>query len=130
MHTVGTPIHWIAFGVLIVGLLALDLGVFHRHPHKIGIREAAVWSAIWIGVGVLFNVVLYVAFGAERGLEFTTAYVIEKALSIDNIFVFLVVFSTFAVPAKQQHRVLFWGILGALVMRGGFIAAGTALLAR
>ena len=130
MPTVGTPALWIAFAVLIVVLLGIDLGVVHRKAHEVKVREAAIWSAVWIGVGLAFNVFVYIAFGVERGLEFTTAYVIEKALSVDNIFIFLVVFSTFAVPPKQQHRVLFWGILGALVLRGLFIVAGTALLAR
>jgi tellurite resistance protein TerC len=111
-------------------MLAVDLGLFHRNAHEVKVREAAIWSVVWIGLAAAFNVIVYFQFGAQTALEFTTAYLIEKALSVDNIFVFLVVFSSFAVPAIYHHRVLFWGILGALVMRGIFIAAGTALLSR
>jgi tellurite resistance protein TerC len=106
----------------------LDLGVFHRKEHAVSIREACLWSVIWIGLALLFNVGVAVWFGRERGLEFLTGFLIEKALAVDNLFVFAVIFSTFAVPAALQHRVLFWGILGALAMRALFIGLGAALL--
>ena len=111
-------------------MLMLDLGVFHRKAHEVGVREAAIWSAVWVALALLFNVGVYIAFGAERALEFTTGYVIEKALAVDNIFVFVVIFSAFGIPAIYQHRVLFWGVLGALAMRAAFIFAGAAVLAR
>ena len=109
-------------------MLALDLGVFHRKAHVIHTREALGWSAFWIVLALLFNLGVGWWFGAERGLEFLTGYLIEKALSVDNIFVFLVIFSYFSVPATYQHRVLFWGILGAIVFRVIFILAGAVLL--
>ena len=109
-------------------MLALDLRVFHRKAHAIGFRESLVWSVVWIGLALLFGAGITVRFGAEKGLEFLTGYVIEKALSIDNLFVFIVIFSSFAVPASLQHRVLFWGIIGALLLRGVFILAGGAFL--
>jgi tellurite resistance protein TerC len=128
IETVGTPGLWIGFTVFVLAMLALDLGVFHRHAHVVSVREAFTWSMVWIGMALLFNVGVYRWFGAERGLEFLTGYLIEKALSVDNIFVFVVIFSYFAVPAALHHRVLFWGILGALVMRAFFIVLGAALL--
>ena len=121
---------WIGFHAVLLVLLGLDLGVFHRRPHEVSFREAAVWSVVWVVVAIAFNWGVYVYLGPRHGLEFFTGYVIERALSIDNIFVFVVVFAFFGVPAEFQHRVLFWGIFGALVMRGAFIAAGAALLAR
>ena len=121
---------WIGFHVALLVLLALDLGVFHRAPHEVSVREAAVWSVVWVLVALAFNWGVYVYMGPERGLEFLSGYLIERALSIDNIFVFVVVFSFFGVPAVQHHRVLFWGIFGALVLRGGLIAAGAVLLER
>ena len=127
---VGTPLHWGLFFVLLVGMLALDLGVFNRREHRIGLREALFWSVVWTVVGLLFNLWIAHRFGRQFGLEFLAGYVIERSLSFDNIFVFVVLFNYFAVPAEHQHRVLFWGILGALVSRGLFIAMGTALLAR
>lgn len=126
----GTPLLWVGFNLFVLLALALDLGVFHRKAHKIEIREAAVWSAVWIALAVLFGYFVWRWFGAQRGLEYFTGYVIEKALSIDNLFVFLVVFRAFQVDERVQHRVLEWGILGALVMRGIMIAAGAALIAR
>jgi tellurite resistance protein TerC len=111
-------------------MLALDLGVFHRKQHVVSVREALVWTSVWISLAMLFNVGVYFWFGPERALEFLTGYLIEKALSVDNVFVFLVVFGSFAVPAKLQHRVLFWGVLGALVMRALFIFIGAAALQR
>jgi tellurite resistance protein TerC len=130
MTSSGTPALWIGFAVTVLVMLAIDLGLFHRTAHEVKVREAAIWSCVWIGLALVFNVIVYFSFGPQLALEFTTAYLIEKALSVDNIFVFLVVFSTFAVPTAYHHRVLFWGIIGALLMRGVFIAAGTALLAR
>lgn len=109
-------------------MLALDLGVFHRKAHEVRVREALIWTGVWISLSLLFNLGVYLGFGAKPALEFLTGYIIEKALSFDNIFVFIVVFSAFAVPPKLQHRVLFWGILGALVLRAIFIVLGTALL--
>jgi tellurite resistance protein TerC len=109
-------------------MLALDLGVFHRKAHEVSLREAATWSGVWVALALCFNGLLYFGFGSERALEFTAGYLIEKALSVDNIFVFVMVFAAFSVPAAYQHRVLFWGVLGALVMRAIFIVAGGALL--
>ncbi len=128
MTSIGTPGLWIGFTAFVLVLLALDLGVFHRKAHVVGVREALVWTGIWVGLALAFNVGVYFWFGQARALEFLTGYVIEKALSVDNIFVFLVVFSYFSVPPALQHRVLFWGIFGALLMRAGFIIVGAALL--
>jgi len=128
IETIGTPALWIGFMAFVLAMLALDLGVFHRKAHAVGVREALAWTAVWIGLALAFNVGVYVMFGAERAQEFLTGYLIEKALSVDNLFVFLVLFSYFAVPLPLQHRVLFWGIIGALVMRVGFILAGAALI--
>jgi tellurite resistance protein TerC len=111
-------------------MLVLDLGVFHKKAHEVSLVEASIWSAVWVALAGVFNVGVFFWFGPERGLEFTTGYLIEKALAVDNIFVFVVIFSTFAVPAIYQHRVLFWGVLGALVMRAAFILAGGAFLQR
>lgn len=129
---------WIGFNAFVLALLALDLGVFHRHAHTVSVREAGLWSVIWICLSLTFNGVVYLFWdrlspgssltNAEAGLAFFTGYLIEKSLSVDNIFVFVLIFSYFAVPAIYQHRVLFWGILGALVMRGILIAVGAALL--
>lgn len=121
---------WVIFNLFVLGMLALDLGVFHRRSHKVEIREALVWSGVWIGLALLFNLGVYYWRGPDAALEFLTGYLIEKALSIDNIFVFLLIFSYFRVPARYQHRVLFWGILGALVMRAVFIFAGISLIQR
>lgn len=123
-------IPWIAFNAFVLAMLALDLGVFHRRAHVISSKEAGVWSATWIGLALLFNLGVAHFLGPQAGLEFLTGYLIEKALSIDNIFVMVVLFSYFSVPAKYQHRVLFWGVLGALVMRGAMIAAGVYLIER
>jgi tellurite resistance protein TerC len=130
METVGTPFLWGTFTLFVLGMLALDLGVFHRKAHVVGFKEAFGWSVVWVTLALLFNAWLWKAYGAQRGMEFLTGYLIEKALAVDNIFVFVVIFSAFAVPASYQHRVLFWGILGALVMRAAFILAGAALLQR
>jgi tellurite resistance protein TerC len=128
METVGTPLLWAAFLAFVLGLLALDLGVFHRRAHAVHPREALGWSLFWIALALGFNALVWWWFGPARGLEFLTGYLIEKALSVDNIFVFLVIFSYFGVPAAYQHRVLFWGIIGAIVTRMAFILAGAALL--
>ncbi|MBK6939624.1 MAG: TerC family protein [Planctomycetes bacterium] len=130
LESIGHPGLWIAFLAFVLGMLALDLGVFHRKAHAISLREAAIWSAVWIGLAGVFNVWLWSSHGSVKGMEFLTGYVIEKSLSVDNIFVFAVIFSAFAVPQAYQHRVLFWGILGALVMRALFIVVGGAMLER
>jgi len=128
LTTVGTPALWLGFTGFVLAMLALDLGVFHRRAHEVGLREAAVWSAVWVGLALAFNGLVLHWFGPQRALEFTTGYLIEKALAVDNIFVFYAIFAYFAVPALYQHRALFWGVLGALVMRAVFIFAGAALL--
>src|SRR5262249_3124842 len=126
----GTPLLWVGFNLFVLLALALDLGVFHRKAHKIKFAEAAAWSAVWIGLAIAFGSCVWHWYGEDRGLEYFTGYVIEKALSVDNLFVFLVIFRAFHVAEEVQHRVLAWGILGALVMRGGMIVAGAALVAR
>ncbi|HEX7508976.1 MAG TPA: TerC family protein [Polyangia bacterium] len=130
LESVGSPLAWAGFVSLILTLLAIDLGFFHRKAHVIGLREATLWSVVWISLAAVFNLGIYYWYGPDRALEFTTSYLLEKALSVDNLFVFVIVFSTFAIPAIHQHRVLFWGVLGALVMRAGFIFAGGAFLQR
>jgi len=135
----GIPISiWGGFLAFVLAMLALDLGVFHRDAHEVDMKEALTWSGIWIALALVFNFCLYLFWDKiqpsspytpkEAGLAFLTGYVVEKALSVDNIFVFLMVFAYFNVPAKYQHRVLFWGIIGALIFRAVFIAAGSALL--
>jgi tellurite resistance protein TerC len=119
---------WIGFNIFVLAMLLLDLGVFHRKAHEIKIKEALIWSFVWITLALLFNLGLYMFEGKQQALEFLTGYLIEKSLSIDNIFVFIIIFSFFHVPASYQHKVLFWGILGALIMSAIFIAAGIALL--
>lgn len=121
---------WILFNVFIVIMLALDLGVFNRRAHTISFREAMGWSGLWVGLAASFAVLVYFWHGRAASLEFTTGYLIELSLSIDNLFVFLVIFRYFRVPNKLQHRVLFWGILGALITRGLFIVAGVSLIRR
>ncbi len=128
MESVGSPALWVLFTVFVAGLLVLDLGVFHRHAHAIRPREALGWSLFWIALALGFNVLVWAWFGAQRGMEFFAGYLIEKALSVDNIFVFVVLLSYFRVPAAYQHRLLFWGIVGAVVFRFAFILAGAALL--
>ena len=119
---------WIDFNIFVLALLALDLGVFHRKAHSVSIKEATTWSIIWVSLAMIFNLGIYFAWGQEKALEFFTGYVIEKSLSVDNLFIFLMIFQYFSTPAEYQHRVLFWGILGALILRAIFIAAGSALL--
>src|SRR5690349_17612440 len=141
---------WIGFILFVLAMLALDLGVFHRKAHVINVREALGWSAVWIGLALLFSVFVYFGYehqwmglgthvdsvdgvandGARATVKYLTGYVIEKSLSVDNIFVIAMLFGFFAVPAIYQHRVLFWGILGALVMRGAMIGVGSELIAR
>jgi TerC family integral membrane protein len=129
----GTSIFfWIGFHVFVFIMLALDLGVFHKHTHKIPLKEAVIWSGIWISLAMLFDLLIYLDkdFGPVKALEFLTGYLIEYSLSVDNIFVFILIFSYFAINSKYQHKILFWGILGALIMRGLFIIAGVALINR
>ncbi len=121
---------FILFNLLVIGLLALDLLVFHRKPHAVTMREAAFFSLFWVTISLLFNAGVFYVLGSKAGLEFLTGYLIEKALSVDNIFVFVLIFAYFGVPPKFQHRVLFWGVLGALVMRSVFIFSGSVLIAR
>jgi len=136
----GTIWLWIGFNLFVLLMLALDLGVFHRHSHVVSTKEAALWSVVWISLAMAFNAGLYYFWdviapnsaytNSEASLAFLTSYLIEKSLSVDNIFVFVLIFTFFAVPAAYQHRVLFWGIIGALLMRGALIAVGASLLKR
>jgi tellurite resistance protein TerC len=128
-ETIGTPLFWSLFLLAVATILALDLGVFNRQAHVVRAREAALWTLACISFAALFAGWLFFRFGARIGLEFVTGYLIEYALSVDNLFVFLVVFGYFGVPGQLQRRVLFWGIVGALVLRAAFILAGAALLA-
>jgi tellurite resistance protein TerC len=121
---------WVIFNAFVLGMLVLDLGVFHRHAHAVTVKEAAIWSVVWISLALLFNYGLYLFQGSTVALEFLGGYLLEKSLSVDNIFVFVLVFSYFRVPPAYQHRVLFWGILTALVLRGVMIIAGAALVTR
>ncbi len=126
----GTPLLWLIFNLFVLSAIALDLGVFHRRPHKMKTREALTWTLVWVGLSLAFGLCVMHFSGEQRGLEFFTGYVIEKALSVDNLFLFLVIFRAFTVDEKVQHRILEWGILGALVMRGAMIAAGAGLIGR
>jgi tellurite resistance protein TerC len=119
---------WVGFNLFVLAMLVLDLGVFHRKTHQVGIKEALTWTVVWFLLAMLFNIFVYYQFGKEKSIEFFTGYLIEKSLSVDNIFVIIMIFSFFNVPDKFQHKVLFWGILGALVMRGIFIFAGIELI--
>jgi tellurite resistance protein TerC len=119
---------FIGFNIFVLIMLALDLGVFNRKQHTIGVKEALLWSAFWITLALIFNGMIWHWFGTQKALEFLTGYLIEKSLSVDNLFVFLLVFSYFRVPAQYQHKILFWGIIGALVMRGVLIFVGAALI--
>jgi tellurite resistance protein TerC len=121
---------WILFNLFIMAMLVLDLGVLNRQSHRIGFREALIWSGVWIGLAAAFAISLFFWQGRATSLEFITGYVIELSLSVDNLFVFLVIFRYFKVADEQQHKVLFWGIVGALVMRGLFILAGVTLIRR
>lgn len=119
---------WVLFNLFLLGMLALDLGVFHRRAHEVRVREALIWTGVWFAVAMTFSVGVYFWMGSQRAVEFLTGYLIEKALAVDNIFVFVMIFSYFQVPPRYQHKVLFWGVLGALVMRAGFIFAGVELI--
>lgn len=119
---------WIGFHIFVFLMLALDLGVFHKHTHKVPVKEAVIWSGVWITLALLFDLFIFFEFGKTKALEFLTGYVIEYSLSVDNIFVFILIFSYFAVKDSYQHKILFWGILGALIMRAIFIVTGVALI--
>ena len=127
---------WIGFHIFIFLMLALDLGVFHKKIHKVPVKEAIIWSMVWISLAIIFSICIHLFIypdpdiGKTKALEFLTGYVIEYSLSVDNIFVFILIFSYFKVDDRYQHKVLFWGILGALVMRASFIFAGVALINR
>lgn len=121
---------WIGFLVFVMLMLILDLGVFHRNSHEVKVKEALIWSGVWISLALLFNYGLYLYMGKEKALEFLAGYLIEKSLSVDNLFVFIMLFSYFNVSPKYQHKVLFWGIIGALVLRAIFIFAGVALISK
>jgi len=124
-----TPlIFWILFNAFVLLMLALDLGIFHRKSHEVSVKEALIWTFIWIFLALVFNTIIYYWKGQQSALEFFTGYLVEKALSIDNIFVFIMIFTYFQIPSKYQHKVLFWGIIGALIMRVIFIFAGVALI--
>jgi tellurite resistance protein TerC len=123
-----SPWLWIGFNVFVLLMLALDLGVFHRKAHVVTFRESMAWTVVWVVLAMLFNLGVWHFGGSEKGVEFLTGYVIEKSLSVDNVFVFALLFSYFAVPPKYQHKVLFWGIIGALVMRAVMIGVGAALI--
>jgi tellurite resistance protein TerC len=119
---------WLGFLAFVGAMLALDLGVFHKHAHEVRRKEALIWSAVWISLALLFGAGMFVIRGPQAGVEWITGYLIEKSLSVDNVFIFILIFAAFGVPASYQHRVLFWGILGALIMRGILIGVGAALL--
>lgn len=121
---------WVVFAIFVSAMLALDLGVFHRKAHAVKIKEALLWSAAWIALALLFNLGIYLLLDTHKALSFFTGYLVEKSLSVDNLFVFLVIFSYFSVPKTYQHKVLFWGILGALIMRALFIATGLVIVER
>ncbi len=119
---------WIGFSVFLIIMLALDLGVFHKESHVVEFREAMIWSGIWVGLAVLFNIGVFFYCGEVKGLEFMTGYLVEKSLSVDNVFVIALIFTYFSVPRQYQHRVLFWGVIGALIMRAILIAVGATLI--
>jgi tellurite resistance protein TerC len=129
-ESIGTPWLWFGFVAFVLAMLALDLGVFHKKDHEISVKEALTWTGVWVSLAMLFNAGIYFWFGSQHALEFLSGYVIEKALSVDNIFVFIVIFTAFAVPAELQPRVLLWGIVGALLLRAVFVVLGAALLSR
>jgi tellurite resistance protein TerC len=120
---------WLVFGAIVVVMLSIDLLV-HRGAHVIGFREAAIWSAVWVGIALLFGLVVFLTLGVTPGVEYTTAWLLEKSLSVDNLFVFAVIFAYFKVPREYQHRVLFFGVMGALIFRGVFLAAGVAIVSK
>jgi tellurite resistance protein TerC len=130
MLTVGSPLLWVGFLAFVLAMLALDLGVFHRRAHTVSMREALGWTAVWISLALVFGAGVWWQFGKNAGLEFLTGYLVEKALSVDNIFVFVLIFTALRIPPLYQHRVLYWGILSALALRAAMIFAGVALLER
>ncbi len=119
---------WGGFNLFVIALLVIDLGVFHRNSHEVKVKEALTWTVVWITLAMIFNVIVYFWHGKQAALEFLAGYLLEKSLSVDNIFVFILLFSYFNIPAKYQHKILFWGILGALVMRGILIVVGAHLI--
>jgi tellurite resistance protein TerC len=119
---------WVLFHLLVLGILAIDLGLFHKKSHEVSTKESLIWCAVWAGVAGAFGTLIYSKMGSELAMQFAAGYIIELALSVDNLFVFIMLFSYFKIPAQYQHKVLFWGILGAIIMRAGFIFAGIALL--
>jgi tellurite resistance protein TerC len=125
-----TILLWVGFNLFVILMLAIDLGLFHRNAHEVKFREAIIWSAVWIILALVFNAGVWYYSGEVRAVEFLTGYIIEKSLSVDNIFVFVLIFTAFQVPAAYQHKVLFWGVLGALIMRAIFIFAGVSLIAK
>ena len=130
MQLSGSTWLWLGFSLFIVTMLSLDLGLFNRKAHTIRYREAWIWSGVWVTLAMIFAAIVFHYQGSQRGFEFLTGYLIELSLSVDNLFVFLLIFSYFKVPAKFQHRVLFWGVMGALVMRLTMIFVGAALINR
>jgi len=128
MHTVGTPVVWGLFALMVVAALAVDLGLLNRQPRELRVREASWWVAAWVTLAAVFNAYVIHCFGVDQGLAFTQGYLLELALSTDNLFVFLLIFSYFRVPRAYQHRILFWGIVGAVLTRGVFIAVGAAVI--
>lgn len=121
---------WVSFNAFILLMLALDLGVFQRKTHAVTVKEALIWSAVWVVLALAFNVFVYYDFGKQKAIEFLTGYILEKSLSVDNIFVFVLLFSYFKVPSIYQHKVLFWGVLGALILRAILIAVGALMIAK
>lgn len=121
---------WIIFNIFVLAMLAIDLGIFHRDDHEVTVREASIWTVVWISLALIFNAGIYYFAGPTEGLQFLTGYLIEKSLSVDNIFVFVLLFTYFQVPSIYQHRVLFWGIIGALLMRGALIGVGAFLISQ
>jgi tellurite resistance protein TerC len=130
LESVGSPVLWTSFAVVVAVMLALDLGVFHRKAHVVSVREAAIWSGVWVAVSLLFNALVAWRLGREAAGAFLTGYIIEKSLSVDNLFVFYILFAAFRVPDVHQHRLLFWGIIGALILRTGMVFGGSWLLSR
>ena len=127
-QTVGSPLLWGGFILFVLAMLALDLGVFHRKAHVVRFKEALMWSGVWVSLALVFNLGIWWRFGADPAVQFLTGYLIEKALSVDNVFIFAMIFAAFAVPSAYQHKVLFWGVVGALGFRLVFIFGGAALL--
>lgn len=128
METVGSPSLWVGFGAFIAAMLALDLGVFHRRAKVLAMKDAAIWTAVWVALALAFNAFVFWQWGEQTGEAFLTGYLIEKALSVDNLFVFYVIFTAFAVPAAHQHKLLFWGVVGALILRGLMVIGGSYVL--